>query len=324
MESERDFLEEALQAVAQVTGMPVESTGEGRDLAVRVGSAGPFRVRWAGDLGPNDVAGAMRSREPGEILVAERVTPKAAEALREEGIPFLDRAGNVFLQEDEVFLFVTGRKGGSGTSNKANEPAVRAFRPKGLQVVFALLCQPVLLKASYRDIALKADVALGTVTGVMQDLERLGYLRRRGRERKWEDKGLLYEDWAKGFARELRPRLSPSRYRVEEVDWWERIDPREYGYWLGGEAAAARITGHLRPQEATLYGGGDFRALAADIRPVKDESGNLEVLDPFWGQELAEDWGETVPSLLVYADLLARPAARLQEVAAMIREEHLE
>ncbi|MEF8794805.1 type IV toxin-antitoxin system AbiEi family antitoxin [Thiohalorhabdus sp.] len=321
MESERDLLAEALQAVAQVTGMPAEPVGDGRNAGIRLGSAGPFRVHWVGELGPNDVAEAARAHEPGEILVAERVTPKAAEALREQAIPFLDRAGNVFLQEGEVFLFITGRQGPSGAASK---PAVRAFRPKGLQVIFALLCQSGLLNAAYRDIADRADVALGTVTGVMQDLEQLGYIRRAGRKRIWEDKGLLHEDWAKGFSRELRPRLNPRRYRVEDVDWWQRADPGAYGFRLGGEAAAARLTGYLRPQEVTLYGDGDFQALAADIRPVKDDSGNLEVLEPFWGDEMAEDWGVTVPPLLVYADLLAKPQARLQEVAAMIREDFLD
>jgi len=321
MESERDLLEEALQAVAQVAGLSAEPVDDGRHVAVRLGPAGPFRVHWVKELGPNDVAEAARGHDPGEILVAERVTPKAADALREQGIPFLDRAGNVFLQEGDVFLFITGRKVSSRPNSK---PAVRAFRPKGLQVTFALLCQTELLNAAYRDIAIQADVALGTVTGVMQDLERLGYIRRTDRKRLWEDKGLLYEDWAKGFTRELRPRLNPRRYRVEEADWWERVDPREYGFRLGGEAGAARLTGYLRPKGATLYGAGDFRALAADIRPVKDETGNLEVLDPFWGDELAEEWGETVPPLLVYADLLANPLGRLQEVAAMIREDFLD
>lgn len=321
MESERDLLEEALQAVAQVTGMPAEPVGGGRNVAVRLGSAGPFRVHWVGELGPNDVAEAARTHEPGEILVAERVTPKAAEALREHGIPFLDRAGNVFLQEGDIFLFITGRKASSRADYK---PAVRAFRPKGLQVIFALLCQAELLNAAYRDIAIKAGVALGTVTGVMRDLEGLGYIRRIDRKRMWEDKGLLYEDWAKGFMRELRPRLNPRRYRVEDVDWWEWTDPRQYGFRIGGEAGAARLTGYLRPQEVTLYGDGDFKALAADIRPVKDDSGNLEVLEPFWGAGMEEEWGVTVPPLLLYADLLAKPHARLQEVAAMIREDFLD
>ncbi|MFA9460159.1 type IV toxin-antitoxin system AbiEi family antitoxin [Thiohalorhabdus methylotrophus] len=313
-------LEQALAALEKTAGLAAEHEAGAPEPEVRLAGT-VYRVRLSGELAPRNLEKVVTESAPEELLVAERVTPKAAEILRERGIHFLDQAGNAFLQGPELYVFVSGQ---GRPAKRSTGPQIRAFRPKGLQVVFALLCREGLIHASYREIAEYAQVALGTVTGVIQDLDSLGYIRVGRSGRHWIDRQGLAEDWAKGFQRELRPRLNPRRYRVEDPEWWQDLDPREYGFRLGGEAGAARLTGYLRPERATLYGQGDFKALARTIRPVKDEAGNLEVLDSFWGPQASEDWGPVVHPLLLYAELVNDPADRLQEVAARIREGFLD
>lgn len=313
-------LERALAALERTAGLVAEQEAGGPEPKVRVAGT-VYRVLLAGELTPRNLEKLVTDTSPGELLVAKRVTPKAAETLRERGIPFLDQAGNAFLQGPDLYVFVSGQ---GRPAKRSTGPQIRAFRPKGLQVVFALLCREGLLNSSYREIAEYAQVALGTVTGVIQDLDSLGYIRVGRSGRHWIDKHSLAEDWTKGFQRELQPRLNARRYRVEDPEWWRDIDPREYGFWLGGEAGAARLTGYLQPERATLYGRGDFKALARTIRPVKDEAGDLEVLDSFWAPETAEGWGPVVHPLLLYAELVNDPADRLQEVAARIREGFLD
>lgn len=308
----------ALRTFQQVTGLEAVQRAEGDGTVVRLGEAGPLRVRRAGVVVPGDVDRTLAGYERGDLLLADRVTPRAAEALRDRDVPFLDRAGNVFVRTSSTFVYVCGRD----TAGRQRAVAgAQAFRPKGLRVVFALLCRADGLDASYRELAHDAGVALGTVTGVMRDLERLGYLRQRGRKRHWENRAGLQQEWARVFPRELRPRLEARRYRVDRVDWWRATDPRRFGFRLGAEAAAAWMTGILEPGEVTLYGSGDFDGLAADIRPIRDEAGNLEVLDAFWHFEQAPDPGPIVPPLLVYADLLASAADRAREVAHEFREQ---
>ena len=315
MESSKT-LEQALAALERTAGLVAEQEADGPVPKIRVAGT-VYRVRLTGALSPRNLEELVTDTAPGELLVAERITPKAAETLRERRIPFLDQAGNAFLQGPELYVFVSGQ---GRPARRSTGPQIRVFRPKGLQVVFALLCRDGLINASYREIAEYAQVALGTVTGAIQDLDVLGYIRVGRSGRHWIDRQGLAEDWAKGFQRELRPRLNARRYRIENPEWWQDLDPREYGFWLGGEAGAARLTGYLQPEQATLYGRGDFKALANNIRPVKDETGNLEVLDSFWAPEAAEGWGPLVHPLLLYADLVNDPADRLQEVAARIRE----
>jgi len=317
---QNESLTAALRAFEQVTGLEAEPSAEVGEPAVRLGGAAPLRVRRVGVVTPASLERALAGHRRGELLLADRVTPRAAEVLRERGVPFLDRAGNVFVQAPSMFVYVCGRD--AATRRRAVAGA-QAFRPKGLRVVFALLCRPDSLDASYRDLARDAGVALGTVTGVIRDLERLGYIRQRGRERRWENRIGLQQEWTRAFPRELRPRLGARRYRVERPDWWRDTDPRRFGFRLGGEAAAAWMTGDLEPGVVTLYGAGDFQALAATIRPVRDEGGNLEVLDAFWHFEQAPDPGPIVPPLLVYADLLASSADRVREAAERVREQFI-
>ena len=95
--------------------------------------------------------------------------------------------------------------------------------------------------------------------------------------------------------------------------------------WLGGEPAAAVLTKHIRPEVVTVYGDTYFAALARRIQPIKDEHGNLELLQKFWHFDVprADKRYPLVPPLLVYADLVATADARNIETAQIIRERFL-
>ncbi|MFW6011370.1 MAG: type IV toxin-antitoxin system AbiEi family antitoxin [Desulfosalsimonas sp.] len=88
---------------------------------------------------------AGRPDRPG-ILVAWYVNPQMAERLKEKDIAFIDAAGNAYINDPPVYIYITGRR-------KRHIPEKttvgRAFKPAGLKVVFALLCQPELVKAEW-------------------------------------------------------------------------------------------------------------------------------------------------------------------------------
>ena len=204
---------------------------------------------------------------------------------------------------------------------------VRALRPTGLKVVFALLCRPDLINAPYRDIAEAAGVALGTVNWVFYDLRRLGYMREtKARGRVYENRPGLIDKWVEAYARELRPKLKPRRYRVANPDWWKKEDLAVLEMWLGGEPAAAILTKHLRPEIITIYGDAHFATLAKTVRALKDEHGNLEVLQKFWNFEIPrfDKRYPIVPPLLTYADLVATADARNLETAQIVHERFLD
>jgi hypothetical protein len=268
------------------------------------------------------VAQLERFGKPG-MLVVRYIAPPMAERLKDLDVAFLDTAGNAYVNTQKMFVYITGRK---PQKPAAREQRVRALRPTGLKVIFALLCRPELVNAPYREIAAAAGVALGTVGWVFYDLRRLGFVTEtKARGRVYQDRGGLIDRWVEAYAHQLRPTLKPQRYRVAEADWWQKEDLGKFEMWLGGEPAAAIMTGHLRPEIVTVYGDTNFAGLARKIRPIKDEYGNLEVLQKFWDFEAAQADAQPplVPPLLVYADLIATADARNRETAQIIRERFL-
>lgn len=269
------------------------------------------------------VAQLARFGKPG-MLVARYITPPLAERLKALEVAFMDTAGNAYVNTPQLFVYITGRK---PHKLAAREQRVRALRPTGLKVIFALLCRPELVNAPYREIAAAAGVALGTVGWVFYDLRRLGFvIETKTHGRVYENRGGLIDRWVEAYAHQLRPAVKPQRYRVADADWWRKEDLAQFDMWLGGEPAAAVLTGHLRPEIVTVYGDTQFAALARKIRPIKDEYGNLEVLQKFWVFELplADKKPPLVPPLLVYADLIATADARNRETAQIIRERFLD
>ncbi len=273
-------------------------------------------------LGPA-LAQLQRFGRPG-LLVTRYVTPQMAERLKQMDVPFLDTAGNAYVRTPNMLIYVTGRK---HLQLAPAERTIRAFRPTGLKVIFALLCVPELTRAPYRKIADEVGVALGTVGWTFYDLRRLGYFPlTRPKGGLIEKRDQLIDAWVEAYPQQLRPRLRPRRFRVKDFDWWKTGELTRLDMWLGQEPAAALLTRHLRPQIITVYGDTHFEALARKIRPLKDDHGNLEVLQKFWKFKPAENRVEdypVVPPLLIYADLVATGDARNLETAKMIREQYL-
>lgn len=251
------------------------------------------------------------------LLATDYVNPALADRLRAERIQFVDAAGNAYLEQPGLFLLVKGNK--PETATAGGKTAGRAFQATGLQVLFALICHPDWVDLPYRDLAAKVGVAHGTVGWVMVDMPHLGFVATIDGRRRLLQRERLLQQWTEFYARALRPRLLLGRYRADTLGWWTTIDPTNYGAVLGGEPAAARLTGHLQPATATFYAEKIDARLLLDLRLRPDPAGNVEVLKRFWTFEGAKP--DLAPAPLVYADLMATGDGRCMETAQMIHEQ---
>lgn len=263
---------------------------------------------------------AQKADKP-TLLVAEYVTPPVADDLRAQGQPFADAVGNAWLPVPLVFI--TGRK----PEIKAVLPAAgRADTPAGLKILFALLCQPELADATHRAIAAAAGVALGSVPTVLQDLRQQGSMPMLGNRRRLDATRPLLDRWAQAYARRLRPKTLKGLYTTPTFDTWVEwpLDPADV-LW-GGEPAAALLTNYLRPGVLTLYATRLPPQLMARQRMSKAAGQVDRVLEwrqPFWGALPPGPRPDTVPLVLVYADLLATGDGRCIETANVLYDQYL-
>jgi hypothetical protein len=295
--------------------------GDRRQDAVLDLRVGNRRIRYKAeirrDLRPGMLGGAihqMRAVGCRPLLVADHVTPPQADALKDAGIEFIDAAGNAFVKEPPLLVFVKGQR----PAAREGMPAWgRAFQAAGLQVLFALLARPDLIARPYREIAAAAGVAHGTVGHVMGELRELGYLADvRGRRRLVNGERLL-DRWTEAHARTLWPRLLLGRYGGD----LEALQAKAAGWpqdlLIGGELAAARLTHHLRPGTATFYVEAVQPQILLALKLHKDAQGKVELRRRFWN--LPGEKGVLTPTLLVYADLLTIGDARCLETAGILR-----
>ena len=255
------------------------------------------------------------------LIVTNYVNPKMAERLKSMNMSFLDLAGNAYLNEPPVYIYI---KGNRPVENPYRKPAARVFQPSGLKVLFALLCEPKLVFQPYRDIARAAGVALGTVARVITDLRKLGYLLDMYKNSPGlVNKEKLVERWVTTYPELLRPKLVLGCYSAVDSKWWAKATVADSQACWGGEVAAAKLTGYLRPERVTVYIWDKPGKLLLANKLKKNPDGDVEILEAFWQDK--PDWPhhELAPPLLIYADLMATGDARNLETAKMIYEREL-
>jgi hypothetical protein len=332
-QTETDLLQNALDAFTTITGLPAEirekevNADDGPDALLRIGFQGMefyFAVEIIPTLTRAAIGGALQQlrKSPRRgILVTQYITPQIAELLREMDVFFIDRARNAYINEPPLFIFSKGNKLPQ-TYRKA--PLTRTFQPAGLKLIFAFLCNPRLENRPFREIAKAANVALGTVEGVMRGLKQMGFLIDMGkRGRIVTQKEDLITRWAATYPEQLRPKQLVGHYRADHYDWWEKATLNQFEAYWGGEVAAAKLTKYLKPQIITIYTGQPLGTLLLKNKIKKDPDGDIEILKTFWGFKHNWQHPDLVHPLLIYADLLATGDRRNFETAKIIYGQEL-
>jgi len=255
------------------------------------------------------------------ILITRYVSPQLADNLKDLKIPFLDTAGNAYINCKPLFIFAKGNKLSELDRPEAQN---RAFKLKGLQVTFALLCNKGLEHRSLREIAELTNVALGTVQWVMKDLKKLGYLIERKKSgRKLINKEEILRRWIVAYSEQLRPKQLNNRFKAMKKDWWIDVEIDQYEALWGSEVAAAKLTQKLKPETITIYMSEPPGALVLMGRLKKDPQGNVEILNKFWNADLNDLRKDLVHPILIYADLIASGDERNIEIANIIYEKEI-
>lgn len=261
------------------------------------------------------------------LLATTYLTPALADECVEQGLQFVDLAGNLYVRAPGQYILVTGKPANPDIerlASRSGKPATSASA-SALRMIFVLLSAPELVNRPYREIASSAGVALGTVGNVFDDLRERGLLAGAD-DRRLLDPAALREEWAINYPLRLLPKLNVQRFAVGDSSWWQHAELPVRQAWWSGEVAAAKLTGQLRPASQTLYIEPAARpaaimALAERHRLRANPTGTLEIVDAFWHLDETRMKQLTAPPLLVYADLQGSREPRNVEAAASIREQ---
>ncbi|MGD0279234.1 MAG: type IV toxin-antitoxin system AbiEi family antitoxin [Smithella sp.] len=264
------------------------------------------------------------------ILIAKYVNPLMAEKLMNDRIEFIDTAGNAFINQPPIYIFV---KGNRPPAAPGQVQVNRIFKPTGLKFIYALLCNPDLENKPFRDIAAKANVALGTVGWFMRDLRELGFLiDMGGKGYKLVQKNNLFQRWITAYPEQLRPKQILGHYKGEYDGWWHKKELLNFNAKWGGEVAAAKLTKYLQPEIITIYTKTEYlNQLLLECKLRKDPAGEIEILNQFWDNDVNLEYRDDVNwnyrdlvhPILIYADLIATGNQRNIEMAKMIYEDYI-
>ena len=261
----------------------------------------------------------MRNLPHKGVLLTDYLNPIIANLLRDMNIPFLDAAGNAFLNEPPIYVFITGNKPQARILTNHKKP----FHAAGLKVIFLLLCKPELADVNYREIARLTGVALGTVGKVMEELRARKNLIKIGDNKlQLANMKALLQEWVMLYPTVLKPKLFLGRYTAPTEEWWNHADLPADALW-GGEIAAAKLTNYLKPAAATVYTQGKLAGIVVKNRLKEDNMGNIEILQVFWDRGLKLNIKDIVHPILAYADLLATGDPRNIEGAEILYEKEL-
>ena len=263
-----------------------------------------------------------RNMVPGPLLlIANYVNDVMAEYLKKNKIDFIDATGNAYINQPPIYVNIKGNK---IKDQYQNTRPGQAFRPTGLKVVFAFLCEPKMINENYRTIARAAGVALGNIGWINIDLKRQGFLLdmdKRGC--KLIQRRRLLDHFVEEYPKKLRQQLFLGKFRGDRDGWEREARGYENALW-GGEVAAAKMGNYLKPQIMTLYLKQDLlNDFLLKNRLKRDPKGEVEILKMFWDPACIPGHDDLVHPILAYADLVATANQRNIEAAKVIYEQNI-
>lgn len=267
----------------------------------------------------------IKKRLKDPVIITNYVSDNLKEELRKEEIFYLDIAGNAYIKSGELFILIQGQK-----EVEVNKPKVsKAFNAVGLKIIFAILENPEMINFHYRYISNYADVSLGSVATVLNDLKEQGYILEVDKnQKKLNNRKELFERWIIEYGDNLKPKLFVDKFRFIKSEYYSdfkfKIKLNTHKTVWGGEAGADILTAYLKPEKYILYSTESKTELMKKYKLVPDKNGDIEVYKPFYPMNSYAGWHAmgTAHPFLVYADLMLSNDPRNIETAKMIYEKY--
>lgn len=257
-----------------------------------------------------------RVRQIPVVLASAWIPAKRAQKLRDEGVNYLDTAGNAYLDFPGLQVF-RETLATPMVDPVRKPPAGGVFNVSAVRVGLQLLLDPPLVGSNLRHMAVLAGVSAPSAKFALDAFKADGWVVETDkRGRRLVDREGFLRKWAESYNLRYRPKHALGRYAKGP----NSISLDGFGACWGGENAADRLTHNLKFTEQVLYSHSKkIGPLLAKNRLKPDSRGEVEVVEACWGMEQQEPQ-DTAPAFVVFADLLNTRDPRCIEVAERIFE----
>jgi hypothetical protein len=258
------------------------------------------------------------------ILFAPHVGRPLARYLDEQGVNFVDLAGNCRLQIGRRHIAKI-----EGRPPERRPQQGRGTGAPGQRILFALLVQPDLLNAPVRTLAKAAGVAPATAAVRITHLRKAGLIHETNGHRQLTVPRRLLDLWINGYETLVRPKLLIGRYRAQEMDP-EALEHKiaktlddKVTWAFGGGAAAHRLTGYYHGPDTVVHVQQPGFDIAKELRALRADDGPLILLGAPGPLAFEGAKPRTVAPLLVYTELLFAGDKRARDAAGEIQKKYL-
>ena len=260
------------------------------------------------------------------VLVAPYISPRSAQICIENGVGYVDLAGNCRLSFGSVYVQRDGKPNPAPQRRELRS----LYAPRTSRVLRVLLLDP---KKPWRlqPLAQEAGVSLGQVYNAKKLLADREWIRSEADGFRLVEPGALLREWSQHYT--YRKNTARDFYSLDAPPEVERklaaaCRDAAVPYAFTGFSAAARLAPMVRYQRVMVYIGGDLIPVVATLGLKEVPSGaNLTLLSPyddgvFYGA--AEMDGLRIASpVQVYLDLIGY-RGRGEEAATFLLEQVIE
>lgn len=274
------------------------------------------------------------------VLITDYINPNQARWLKEYKVPFIDLAGNAYINIPPIYIDIQGKKPETPPAEITLAKQLgKAFQPKGMKVVFMLLVHPELVNEPMRTIADAAEVALGTVKQVIDDLIYQGFVVQKDtRNKKNAVKVIsnpkeLLDKWLDAYPTTVETKLNKEVYTTDNIELLRTLDFNNMDALWGGEYAVEQCDNYLNAKDYLLYVQPEQKKQilkTARLRKAKTNeilnktTTRVTLVEPPLGTEkIKGKHCGTAHPYLIYANLLASLDPRNIDAARKFYENHI-
>ena len=263
------------------------------------------------------------------VFAATFISKESKQICNENGIGFIDLAGNCLFKFDNIYISIEGRP----NLYPNTRPLKSIFSPKSTRALRVFLYNP---KKEWfvKDIAKEAKISLGQASNIKQRLLEYEFVEMTGsgknlkiRLNKAES---LLEEWSKNYTyqkNKIRNFYSMDKVEVLERKLVDYFQDNQITYALTLTSGASRVAPFLRYKRIFTYVNNNIDRIAKDLNFKEVSTGpNISFLEPYdegilyYLQEI--NGAKVVSNIQLYLDLKSY-LKRGEEAAEFLLEKRL-